>query len=153
MSAMQSLPSTTPHPPQRELFDLLAATADAADGRAEQAVRFAQRELQNLLTEVFLHDEPAQRLLTIGTLVPTVHRNAWHLVTHTLLARRLALGSPAHSQRAADAHTLAWALARQWEQPVLQQRWQRLVSLMSAQQCRQLVARARRQLRQVAALH
>ena len=106
----------------------------------------AAAELQRLLTELFLQDEPAQRLLAVTGLVPVAHRSAWHVVTHTLLARRLALGSPAHLRHAADAHTLAWSLARQWDQPVLLQRWQRLLNRLTARQCQQLVARLRRQL-------
>lgn len=113
----------------------------------------AATELQGLLTELFLQDDPAQCLLAVTPLVPQAHRAAWHLVTHTLLARRLALGSPSHLRHAADAHTLAWSLARQWEQPVLLQRWQRLVSRLTARQCQQLTARLRRQMKRAAALH
>ncbi|NBQ90520.1 MAG: hypothetical protein EBS47_02730 [Betaproteobacteria bacterium] len=113
----------------------------------------AAADLRAVLTEVFLHEEPAQRLLAISALVPAAHRSAWHLLTHTLLARRLALGSPSHLLLAADAHTLAWAWARQWEHPVLLQRWHRFIQVITARQCSQLASRAARHLRQLAALH
>jgi hypothetical protein len=118
-----------------------------------QQAAAAAAELQCMLTELFLQDEPAQRLLAVASMVPEAHRSAWHLVTHTLLARRLALGSPAHLRTAADAHTLAWSLARQWDQPVLQKRWHRLVNRLTARQCQQLALRLRRQLQRVTALH
>lgn len=137
--------------------ELFTPGLDGVANRAaeNEALRHAAAAagLQAMLTEVFLQDEPAQRLLALGAVVPAAHRHAWHLVTHTLLARRLALGSPALLQQAADAHTVAWALTRQWEQPVLKQRWQRLISAMTARQCEQLALKARRQLRQWAALH
>ena len=109
--------------------------------------RQAHESLRQLLTEVFLDDNPVQRLMPLTEYVPPARRVAWHLVVHTLLARRLDASSPATARRVADAHTLAWTLQRQWEQPTLAQRWERLVSGWSARQCRQLVARARRQSR------
>jgi hypothetical protein len=113
----------------------------------------AAADLRQLLTDIFVHQEPAQRLMAIGHLVPAAHRMAWYLVTHTLLARRLSMGSPQHLQVAADSHTLAWALSRLWEQPTLQLRWQRLVGGMTVRQCGQLASRARRHLARRTVLH
>lgn len=113
----------------------------------------AAADLRELLTDIFLEEEPAQRLMAIGKLVPAAHRVSWHLVTHTLLARRLALGPPQHLQLAADSHTLAWAVSRLWDQPTLQVRWQRLVTAMTGRQCAQLAARARRHLARGLVLH
>lgn len=113
----------------------------------------AAADLRQLLTDIFIHEEPAQRLIAIGHLVPAAHRMAWHLVTHTLLARRLAMGSPQHLQVAADSHTLAWAVSRLWEQPTLQLRWHRLVGGLTGRQCSQLATRARRQLARGMVLH
>lgn len=113
----------------------------------------AAAKLMVVLRDIFLDEEPAQGLLAIAGLVPPAHQGAWHLLTHTLLARRLELGSPAHLQRAAGAHTLAWAWARQWEHPQVLQRWHRLVDALSARQCRDLAARASQHLRHLAAVH
>lgn len=106
----------------------------------------AAADLLAVLRDIFLDEEPAQGLLAVAGLVPTAHQAAWHLLTHTLLARRLELGSPAHLRRAAGAHTLAWAWARQWEHPQVLQRWHRLVDALTARQCSQLAARASQQL-------
>jgi|GEM_PF-1132485 len=110
----------------------------------------AAADLQAVLGDIFLHEEPAKRLLAVAPLVSPAHQGAWHLLTHTLLARRLELGSPSHLQHAAGAHTLAWAWARQWEQPQVLKRWQRLLDTMTARQCYQLAARASQHLRRSA---
>ncbi len=148
MPALSVVPFKTPAgPAQPSSAGSTSGSPHVSSSAAAQAAHeAAAAELQQLLTELFLQDEPAQRLLAVTGLVPAAHRNAWHLVTHTLLARRLALGSPAHRRHAADAHTLAWGLARQWDQPVLLQRWQRLVNRLSSRQCQHLAARLRRQM-------
>jgi hypothetical protein len=113
----------------------------------------AAAALQAVLSDIFLNEEPARALLAVAPLVPKAHQSAWHLLTHTLLARRLELGSPLHLQRAASAHTRAWAWARQWEKGPVPQRWQRLLATMTARQCSQLAARAASGLRRLGAVH
>ncbi len=110
----------------------------------------AAHALKALLMEALLHDHPGQRLLQITAKVPQACLQAWHLVAHTLLARRLdAAGPPtAHGGGLRDnAHTVAWALQRQWEQPLLAQRWERLLGQLSPTQCERLVKQVRRQIR------
>ncbi|MFM8345318.1 MAG: hypothetical protein ACKOJ7_11565 [Betaproteobacteria bacterium] len=132
-----------------------AAVHGAAGPRASTRhhKQAAAADLLAVLRDIFLDEEPAQGLLAVAGLVPTAHQAAWHLLTHTLLARRLELGSPTHLRRAAGAHTLAWAWARQWEQPQVLQRWHRLVDALTARQCSQLAARASQHLRHLAAIH
>ncbi len=123
---------------QLDLFEFSENTADL------------HLQLRLLLTEVFMHPEPARRLIQVTAVVPKAHLPAWHCVTHTLLARRLSLsdaGSPCP-----QASTLAAGLTAQWEQPSFKGRWQRLIGPMDARQCRRLLARARRQL-QLHAVH
>lgn len=129
--------------PQRDLF--------AAEAPDEACV--AAGELRQLLTEVFLHEHPAARLLVLNPLVPVALRSAWHLVTHTLLARRLAIAAPGVAGPRLEAGALHRVLARQWDQPALQQRWDRLVSGMTARQCALLVTQGRRLLRRTSLLH
>lgn len=113
----------------------------------------AAAALQAVLSDIFLNEEPARALLAVAPLVPAAHQGAWHLLAHTLLARRLELGSPSQLQRAAGAHTLAWAWARQWEQGAVPKRWQRLLTALSTRQCSQLAQRAADCLRRLGAVH
>lgn len=114
------------------------------DARLEQALR-------GLLLRVFLDEEPVLRLLQLTERVPAAHRAAWHLVTHTLLARRLTIAAPiVPGREGANAHTLVWALQRQWDEPVLAQRWDRLISRMSPSECRTLLRDGGRVVRSVA---
>ena len=124
----------------------------ASEGTGKPAVQSGtagrddlERALRTLMMDVFLDEEPVQRMLEVTALVPPAHRGAWHVVTHTLLARRLDVAAPAVPGRgSANAHTLAWSLSRQWQDPVLAQRWQRLISRLTDRQCRILLSRARR---------
>lgn len=104
-----------------------------------------ERRLRALLLDMFLSDDAVPRLLRLTAHVPAHLRAHWHLVTHTLLARRLDAAAPTAAGRGhADAHTLAWALGRQWDEPALAQRWQRLISRMTTAQCRRLLSRSPR---------
>lgn len=106
--------------------------------------------LKALLMNALLDDRPAQRLLQITSKVPQTCLQAWHLVAHTLLARRLDAAGPPTAHAGGprnNAHTVAWALQRQWEQPLLAQRWERLLGQLSPAQCERLVKQVRRQLR------
>lgn len=131
------------HDLQTELFS--APVESVLQPAPRKARPSMEHELRELMMEVFLDEEPVKRMLEVTALVPPPHRGAWHLVTHTLLARRLNVAAPTVAGRgSANAHTLAWTLSRQWQEPVLAQRWQRLISRMSDRQCRELLAQARR---------
>jgi hypothetical protein len=135
--------------PQAELF-LDAITEDLGAAQSLTTQHSAAQALKALLMDTVLDDQPAQRLLQITAKVPEACLQAWHLVAHTLLARRLdAAGPPsAHSgSHRNNAHTVAWALQRQWEQPLLAQRWERLLKQLSPAQCERLVKQVRRQIR------
>lgn len=106
--------------------------------------------LKALLMDALMDDHPAQRLMQITAKVPQACLQAWHLVAHTLLARRLDAAGPPTAQAGGhrnNAHTVAWTLQRQWEQPLLAQRWERLLGQLSPAQCERLVKQVRRQLR------
>lgn len=142
--------TSAPLPMPAQRCGCLPRPADQALSTNKQRAAAA---LQAVLSDIFLNEEPARALLAVAPLVPAAHQGAWHLLTHTLLARRLELGPPSHLKRAASAHTLAWAWARQWKQGPVPQRWQRLLAPMTARQCSQLAARAAEGLRRLAAVH
>ena len=137
---------------QVELF--APADEDCSNADTSRTAEHWEKALKAVMLDALLDEHPAQRLMNLAALVPAHGLQAWHLVAHTLLARRLdAAGSPADmrstgvSRVAYNAHTVAWVLQRQWQSPVLADRWQRLLERLSPAQCRHLVRMARQRQR------
>ena len=95
--------------------------------------------LQVMLTLQFLHAGYARRLLGLAVLMPGSEvRQAFQIFMHTLLARRLAAGqgaSPADMRR---------ALEDSWADVLVNRRWQRLATRLTAADCEQLLQQASR---------
>ena len=93
--------------------------------------------LQVMLTLQFLQAGYARRLLGLAVLMPgSEARQAFQIFMHTLLARRLAAGqgaSPAEARR---------ALEDSWADTLVNRRWQRLASRLTAADCEALLQRA-----------
>lgn len=93
--------------------------------------------LQVMLTLQFSQAGYARRLLGLAALMPgSEARQAFQIFMHTLLARRLAVGAtPTPLQ-------LRQAMEDTWGDALVNRRWQRLASRLSAADCEQLLQRA-----------
>jgi hypothetical protein len=95
--------------------------------------------LQVMLTLQFCQAGYARRLVGLAALMPSSElRQAFQVFMHTLLARRLAAGS------AIDAPAMRAAMEQAWADALVQRRWQRLASRLTAADCEQLLQRAAR---------
>ncbi|MES2714406.1 MAG: hypothetical protein V4795_01490 [Pseudomonadota bacterium] len=93
--------------------------------------------LQVMLTLQFSQAGYARRLLGLSALVPGHEaRQAFQIFMHTLLARRLAVGTQATPLQ------LRQAMEDTWADVLVQRRWQRLASRLQAADCEQLLQRA-----------
>ena len=93
--------------------------------------------LQVMLTLQFLQAGYARRLLGLAVLMPSSEtRQAFQIFMHTLLARRLSAGqgaTPADMRR---------AMEDSWADVLVNRRWQRLASRLTAADCELLLQRA-----------
>ena len=93
--------------------------------------------LQVMLTLQFLQAGYARRLLGLAVLMPSSEtRQAFQIFMHTLLARRLSAGqgaTPADTRR---------AMEDSWADVLVNRRWQRLASRLTAADCELLLQRA-----------
>lgn len=151
LTAAQALPRLERPAPGLPVQPDLFAESSCRGESAAQPSAHDQAALKAVLMEALLDEQPAQRLRHLSSLVPQTAQQAWHLVVHTLLARRLDaagpqfdVGAPGRGPATNNAHTVAWALQRQWHQRPLAQRWERLLQQLSPAQCRQLLRQARR---------
>jgi len=93
--------------------------------------------LQVMLTLQFTQAAYARRLMALAALMPGGEaRQAFQVFMHTLLARRLAVGP------APAAAELRRALEDSWADPLVNRRWQRLASRLTAADCERLLQRA-----------
>lgn len=93
--------------------------------------------LQVMLTLQFSQAGYARRLLGLVALMPGAEaRQAFQIFMHTLLARRLAVGAQATAQQ------LRQAMEDTWGDTLVNRRWQRLATWLSAVDCEQLLQRA-----------
>ena len=93
--------------------------------------------LQVMLTLQFLQAGYARRLLGLAVLMPSSEtRQALQIFMHTLLARRLSA-----SQGATPANTRQ-AMEDSWADVLVNRRWQRLASRLTAADCELLLQRA-----------
>lgn len=93
--------------------------------------------LQAMLTLQFCDAGYARRLVALAALMPSSDaRQAFQILMHTLLARRLAAG-PVLDDSAARR-----AMAGAWTDTLVQRRWLRLAERLDAQACEQLLQRA-----------
>lgn len=93
--------------------------------------------LQVMLTLQFSQAGYARRLLGLAALMPGAEaRQAFQIFMHTLLARRLAVGTQA------TALQLRQAMEDTWGDTLVNRRWQRLATWLSAADCEQLLQRA-----------
>jgi len=93
--------------------------------------------LQVMLTLQFSQAGYARRLLGLSALVPGAEaRQAFQIFMHTLLARRLAVGTHPTPQQ------LRQAMEDTWGDVLVQRRWQRLASRLTAADCELLLQRA-----------
>lgn len=122
-----------------------AIQTELFDPAQEPQMQIVQAHLKGLLTDVFLDEQPVPRLLEITALVPAHCRPAWRLVYNTLLARRLTLHrNDSGAGAKLEGHRWADWLSAQWQQPVLAQRWQRLLNELTPGQGLRLIRQARR---------
>ena len=97
----------------------------------------AVQALQVMLTLQFAHAGYARRLVALAALMPSSElRQAFQVFMHTLLARRLSM--PASDTTA----TTRRAMQDVWRDTLVQRRWQRLATRLTAAQCEQLLQRA-----------
>ena len=95
--------------------------------------------LQVMLTLQFCQAGYARRLVALAALMPSSElRQAFQVFMHTLLARRLAAGA------AIDAPAMRAAMEQAWADALVQRRWQRLATRLTAADCEQLLLRAAR---------
>jgi hypothetical protein len=93
--------------------------------------------LQVVLTQQFSQAGYARRLLGLAALMPSSDaRQAFQIFMHTLLARRLAVG-PSPTPMA-----LRRALEDTWADALVNRRWQRLATRLTAADCELLLQRA-----------
>ncbi len=93
--------------------------------------------LQVMLTLQFTQAGYARRLLGLSALMPNSEaRQSFQIFMHTLLARRLAVG------QAPGKPTLRRAMEDSWADVLVNRRWQRLASRLSAADCELLLQRA-----------
>jgi len=93
--------------------------------------------LQVMLTLQFSQAGYARRLLGLAALMPgSEARQAFQIFMHTLLARRLAVTATATPLQ------LRQAMEDSWGDTLVNRRWQRLATWLSAADCEQLLQRA-----------
>jgi hypothetical protein len=93
--------------------------------------------LQVMLTLQFTQAGYARRLLGLSALMPNSEaRQLFQIFMHTLLARRLSVG------QAPGAPTLRRAMEDSWADALVNRRWQRLATRLSAADCELLLQRA-----------
>ena len=93
--------------------------------------------LQVMLTLQFLTAGYARRLLGLAVLMPSTEvRQAFQIFMHTLLARRLSAGQDA------SAPALRLAIEDAWADVLVNRRWQRLATRLTAADCELLLQRA-----------
>ena len=93
--------------------------------------------LQVMLTLQFTQAGFARRLLGLSALMPhSEARQSFQIFMHTLLARRMSAG------QAPGAPTLRRAMEDSWADALINRRWQRLATRLSAADCEQLLQRA-----------
>ena len=93
--------------------------------------------LQVMLTLQFTQAGFARRLLGLSALMPNSEaRQLFQIFMHTLLARRLSVG------QAPGAPTLRRAMEDSWADVLVNRRWQRLATRLSAADCERLLQRA-----------
>ncbi len=93
--------------------------------------------LQVMLTLQFLTAGYARRLLGLAVLMPSTEvRQAFQIFMHTLLARRLSAGQNA------SAPALRLAIEDAWADVLVNRRWQRLATRLTAADCELLLQRA-----------
>ena len=93
--------------------------------------------LQVMLTLQFLTAGYARRLLGLAVLMPSTEvRQAFQIFMHTLLARRLAAGQDA------SGPALRLAIEDAWGDLLVNRRWQRLATRLTAADCELLLQRA-----------
>jgi hypothetical protein len=91
------------------------------------------QSLQVMLSLQLTRAGHARRCAALGGLMPTAEaRHAFNAFMHTLLARRLAAG------RIADAIAERHAVEDQWRDPLVNQRWQRVASRLTAIECERI---------------
>jgi hypothetical protein len=95
--------------------------------------------LQVMLTLQFTQAGYARRLLGLSALMPNSEaRQSFQIFMHTLLARRLSAGPTP------GAPTLRRAMEDSWADALVNRRWQRLATRLSAADCELLLQRASR---------
>lgn len=95
--------------------------------------------LQVMLTLQFCQAGYARRLVGLAALMPSSElRQAFQVFMHTLLARRLAAGP------SIEGTAMRAAMEQAWADALVQRRWQRLASRLTAADCEQLLQRAAR---------
>ncbi len=93
--------------------------------------------LQVMLTLQFTQAGYARRLLGLSALMPNSEaRQSFQIFMHTLLARRLSAGQEP------GAPTLRRAMEDSWADALVNRRWQRLATRLSAADCELLLQRA-----------
>ena len=93
--------------------------------------------LQVMLTLQFTQAGYARRLLALAALMPGSEvRQAFQIFMHTLLARRLSAG------QAPTPLALRRAMEDSWADALVNRRWQRLATRLSAADCERLLQRA-----------
>jgi hypothetical protein len=93
--------------------------------------------LQVVLTLLFAQPGYARRVAALSVWMPNAEtRHAYHVFMHTLLARRIAAGATA------DAAAVRRALEDSWSDTLIQRRWQRLASRLTAADCEAVLRRA-----------
>jgi hypothetical protein len=94
--------------------------------------------LQTLLTLQFTRPGAPRRVAELAGVVPAAARDAFQVLMHTLLARRLAAGT------GTDGPALRRAMEDAWLHPLVNRRWQRLALQLSEAECERLVQYAGR---------
>lgn len=94
--------------------------------------------LQLLLTLQFMRAGYARRMVDIAVAMPAVARQEYHVLMHTLLARRVAAGPQA------DLPTLRRTMEDAWSHPLVVRRWQRLALRLTEADCERIVQHADR---------
>lgn len=97
----------------------------------------AVQALQVMLTLQFCKAGYARRLVALAALMPSSElRQAFQVFMHTMLARRLA------APMAQEGPMMRAAMEQAWADTLVQRRWLRLASRLTAADCEQLLQRA-----------
>ena len=106
-----------------------AGMANVQAFESAQQTALVQQQLQLALTSIFLNPHLAHDIIKLGYRIPAHARAAYRILMHTLLACRIRTGAQA------GLSELRRALQDQWQQPQTQQRWERLIALLSPSEC------------------